>query len=291
MPVSGQLAGRLVLLFDVDEHTGGFGGARAYFEGPGAPGRAAGVMIGYPGPDHLVTGAAACCAPSCTRAASPAIPAAAPRPRTPSPKQPRWSPHSSARSFPPAPTGASLPSRLTVTEISGGTGYSAFSDLCTVKVDVRLTPAFDATAAEAMLLSLAAQVDAAWPGTEPTRIQLTMCWPPYRLGDDSPLQTALLTAARQAPRAAAKIAGPSNIGNYLAGLGIEATAGFGVDYRACTAPTNASAPISIPPIQAAYHQACLALPASSSPADRHQQLAQATGIARPAPRNTCGDSA
>jgi len=27
-----------------------------------------------------------------------------------------------------------------------------------------------------------------------------------------------------------KIAGPSNIGNYLAGLSIAATAGFGVDY-------------------------------------------------------------
>ena len=36
VPVSGQLAGSLVLLFDADEHTGGFGGARAYFEGPRA---------------------------------------------------------------------------------------------------------------------------------------------------------------------------------------------------------------------------------------------------------------
>jgi hypothetical protein len=62
------------------------------------------------------------------------------------------------------------------------------------------------------------------------RIQLTMCWPPYRLGNDSALKTALLTAARQAGLSpAAKIAGPWNIGNYLAGLaglGIEATAGF-----------------------------------------------------------------
>ena len=56
LPVSGQLAGSLVLLFDVDEHTGGFGGARAYFDGADAPDRVDGVMIGYPGPDHVVTG-------------------------------------------------------------------------------------------------------------------------------------------------------------------------------------------------------------------------------------------
>jgi succinyl-diaminopimelate desuccinylase len=45
-----------VLLFDVDEHTGSFGGAKAYFEGPGAPARIDGVLIGYPGLDHVVTG-------------------------------------------------------------------------------------------------------------------------------------------------------------------------------------------------------------------------------------------
>src|SRR6266700_2361384 len=51
-----RLAGSLVLLFDIDEHTGRFGGARAYFEGPGSPGSVDGVMIGYPGLGHVVTG-------------------------------------------------------------------------------------------------------------------------------------------------------------------------------------------------------------------------------------------
>ncbi len=51
-----KLAGSLVLLFDIDEHTGRFGGARAYFEGPGSPGSVDGVMIGYPGLGHVVTG-------------------------------------------------------------------------------------------------------------------------------------------------------------------------------------------------------------------------------------------
>src|SRR5689334_10569269 len=53
---AGGFGGSVVLLFDVDEHTGGFGGAKAYFEGAGATRRVDGVMIGYPGLDHVVTG-------------------------------------------------------------------------------------------------------------------------------------------------------------------------------------------------------------------------------------------
>lgn len=51
-----QWRGTLVLLFDVDEHTGGFGGAKRYFEGSDAPHDVAGVMIGYPGLTTLVVG-------------------------------------------------------------------------------------------------------------------------------------------------------------------------------------------------------------------------------------------
>ena len=50
---AGGWAGSVVLLFDVDEHTGGFGGAKAYFEHAGP---ADAVMIGYPGPGHVITG-------------------------------------------------------------------------------------------------------------------------------------------------------------------------------------------------------------------------------------------
>ncbi len=42
--IADRLCGSLVLLFDVDEHTGGFGGAKRYFEGPDAPDDVAGVM-------------------------------------------------------------------------------------------------------------------------------------------------------------------------------------------------------------------------------------------------------
>src|SRR6266567_2927910 len=50
---AGGWAGSVVLLFDVDEHTGGFGGAKAYFEHAGPVDA---VMIGYPGPGHVITG-------------------------------------------------------------------------------------------------------------------------------------------------------------------------------------------------------------------------------------------
>lgn len=64
LPVSDQLAGSLVILFDVDEHTGHFEGARAYFEGAEWPDSVDGVMIGYPGAEYVVTGGRG--VPGCT---------------------------------------------------------------------------------------------------------------------------------------------------------------------------------------------------------------------------------
>ena len=260
LPVS-QLAGSLVLLFDVDEHTGGFGGARAYFDGTDAPDRVDGVMIGYPGPDHVVTGGRGVlrarlhvhglASHSGSRTKTPnAITKAAQL--------------VSALAGAELPTGARpdfpLPPRLTVTEVAGGSGYTTVPDLCTLNVDVRLTPAFDIAAADNTLRMLTDQVDAVWPGTRPTLIDITTHWPAYQLPDDSPLKTTLLTAARQAWLSpAAKIAGPSNIGNYLAGLGIPATAGFGVDHQGLHSTDERIRIGSIPPIQATYHQACLTL--------------------------------
>lgn len=55
LPRAADLYGGLAVLLDVDEHTGGFGGARAYLAAPAAA-RPAGVMIGYPGLDEVVVG-------------------------------------------------------------------------------------------------------------------------------------------------------------------------------------------------------------------------------------------
>uniref|UniRef100_UPI003F49172A hypothetical protein n=1 Tax=Amycolatopsis sp. CA-096443 TaxID=3239919 RepID=UPI003F49172A len=56
-----------------------------------------------------------------------------------------------------------------------------------------------------------------------------------------------------------KIAGPSNIGNYLADLNIPATAGFGVDYVGLHGTDERIRLDTIPTIQAVYHAAVLAL--------------------------------
>lgn len=259
--MSGGFAGSVVLLCDVDEHTGGFGGAKAYFEGSGAPGRVDGVMIGYPGLDHVITGGrgvlrarldvhATAAHSGSSQAGAGAIAKAADLVRE----------LRDAELPGPAGPGFALPARLTVTAISGGEGYSMVPDLCRLNVDVRLTPALDDRSAAMLLARAAARTDEAWPETLPTSIEVTTRWPPYALPDGSPLREALLRAAAQAGLApAAKIAGPSNIGNYLAGLGIPATAGFGVGYEGLHGTDERIRLDTIPVVQAAYHQALLTL--------------------------------
>jgi succinyl-diaminopimelate desuccinylase len=254
-------SGGVVLLFDVDEHTGGFGGAKAYFEDPGAASQVDGVMIGYPGLEHVVTGGRGVLrarvhvhgvaghsgssqpGPGAIAKAAQLVRALYKLP-LPGPAGPQ---------FP-------LPAKLTVTAISGGEGYSMVPDLCTFNVDIRLTPAMDDPAALAALRATAADTDAAWRGTPPTRVEVTTRSPPYALPDGSPLTSALLkAAARTGLTPATKIAGPSNIGNYLAGLGIPATAGFGVEYQGLHGTDERIRLDSIPVVQAAYHQALLTL--------------------------------
>ena len=92
-------------------------------------------------------------------------------------------------------------------------------------------------------------------GNPPTDVEVTTRWPPYALPNGSPLRDALLKGAIRAEPRPAKIAGPSNIGNYLAGLGIPATAGFGVDYKGLHGTDERIRLDSIPAIQAAYHHA------------------------------------
>jgi succinyl-diaminopimelate desuccinylase len=259
--MGGGFGGSVVLLFDVDEHTGGFGGAKAYFGGSGAPDRVDGVMIGYPGLDHVITGGrgvlrarvdvhAVAAHSGSSQAGAGSVAKAADLIRE----------LRDAQLPGPAGPGFPLPARLTVTAISGGEGYSMVPDLCSLNVDVRLTPALDDDTAAVLLTGAAEHTDKAWPGTPPTGIEFTTRWPLYALPDGSPLREALLRAAMLAGLTpAAKIAGPSNIGNYLAGLGIPATAGFGVDYEGLHGTDERIRLDTIPVVQAAYHQALLTL--------------------------------
>jgi succinyl-diaminopimelate desuccinylase len=257
-------AGSVVLLFDVDEHTGAFGGAKAFF-GNGSGARADGVMIGYPGPDHVVTGGRGVLRAR-LHVHGIAGHSGSSRPTPSAIEKAAWLVSRLGDAELPGPplAGFPLPARLTVTAISGGEGYSTVPDLCVLNVDVRLTPAFGEREAMTLLRSAAAGGDAAWPGTQPTYVEVTTCWPPFALPEDAPLRAALVAAARRAGmRATAKVAGPSNIGNYLAGLGIPATAGFGVAYEGLHATNERVDLASVAPVQAAYHEALLSLlPAS-----------------------------
>jgi succinyl-diaminopimelate desuccinylase len=254
-----RLHGTVVLLFDVDEHTGRFGGAKAFFEGHGAG--ADGVMIGYPGLGNLVTGGRGMlraemrvhgvASHSGGREATPnaivkaaALVSALHAVSLPGPAGPE---------FPLSP-------RLTVTGIRGGEGYSTVPDLCVVNVDIRLTPALGKEAALDLLHRTACAVDGDWPGTRQTAVEVTGHWPAFALPDGSALRGALLDATAVAGlRVTPKIAGPSNIGNYLAGLGIPATAGFGVDYVGLHGTDERIRLESVPFVHATYHHALLTL--------------------------------
>lgn len=259
--ITDQFRGSLVLLFDVDEHTGGFGGARRYFEGPDAPHDVAGVVIGYPGMDKLVVGGrgvhraklhvhGVASHSGGSKTTPSAIEKAAHLVRVLSAAE---LPAGASDEFP-------LHGKLTVTAVAGGEGYSVTPDLCTLNVDIRTTPAFDSDAAASLLEHLVAGIDAAWTGTRPTLIQVDTRWPAYSLAEDSRLRTALLDAAHAAGiEVKAKIAGPSNIGNYLAGLGIPATAGFGVTYIGLHGTDERIQLDTIPTVQAIYHAASFEL--------------------------------
>jgi succinyl-diaminopimelate desuccinylase len=270
-----RLPGTVTLLLDVDEHTGGFGGIKRYLAETTGP--IAGVMIGYPGLEHVIIGGRGFWRadiivhgtsghtgqgrqrPDQVNAAEKAAQlvlalAQQQRPGT-------------------VDQALGLPPRLNVTAIHGGMGYSIIPDRCEVSVDARLTLTFDQAAAEELVRQLVEAVDRQVPGDRPTEIRARESWPAYRLPDDAPISRALLAAAAsyldKAPTP--KVGGPSNIGNYLLSCGIPATAGFGVAYQGLHNTDERIDIATIPPVQAIYQEAVLTLlngqVASRSPGD------------------------
>jgi succinyl-diaminopimelate desuccinylase len=251
-----DMTGTLTLLFDADEHTGRFGGVRAYTDtGP----RLDGVMIGYPGLDEIVVGArgfwrAALVVSgrsghtgSRNRHVDNAIAKAAALVAR----------LSGCGCLPEADDTFPLGPRITVTGISGGEGYSIVPDRCTVSVDIRLTPRYDAEWAGNLVREVCSSLDEEIPSRQPTTIEFDTTWPAYRLEATSRVATALRRATRQVlgRDVTAAVAGPSNIGNFLSTLSIEATCGFGVVYRNLHAADEAVEVASIPLVYDAYREA------------------------------------
>ncbi|WP_033329373.1 M20 family metallopeptidase [Streptomyces yerevanensis] len=260
-PRAADLHGGLAVLLDVDEHTGGFGGARAYLADPHAA-RPAGVMIGYPGMEDVVVGgrglwraSIAVHAPSGHSGSSKAVMGAISR-----------AAHLvrllDAAELPGA-AGTSrfpLPPKLSVTSFHGGQGFSVTPDRCDLNVDVRTTPGFDAHDAETLVRKAIAELDAELPAPAPTEVTPVATWPPFRLSEGEQPAAALLNAAAEAGLTVkAKTAGPSNIGNLLAGEGIPATAGFGLPYEGLHGLDERAHLVELPQVYAVYRRAVLDL--------------------------------
>ncbi|NUP16422.1 MAG: M20/M25/M40 family metallo-hydrolase [Streptomyces sp.] len=258
-----DLHGGLAVLLDVDEHTGGFGGARAYLADAEAA-RPAGVMIGYPGLDEVVVGGRglwratiavhAASGHSGSRATTPgAVSRAAHLVRL-----------LEEAELPGADGEFPLPPKLTVTSCHGGQGFSVVPDLCELGVDIRTTPGFDAVDAERLVRGAVGELDVRVPVPRPTLITPVAAWPPYRLaGDRQPAAALLDAAAREGLTVRPKTAGPSNIGNLLAGEGIPATAGFGVRYAGLHGVDERACLADLPAVHAVYRRAVLGLLGSS----------------------------
>jgi succinyl-diaminopimelate desuccinylase len=253
-----DFAGRVTMLFDLDEHSGGFGGIRAYLDALDR--MPDGVFIGYPGQDRIIIGGRGFwraritvygrAEHSASRNLNPvnAVVRAAELARRLSTFSP---------GMPDATLG--LRPKVTVTSLRGGLpgSYSVVPDVAELEVDVRLTPTFTASHAEQLIRDDLLTLDQGIPTPRAsTYEQVTESWPPFRLLDDHPLPAALLAGARAAgldPDLA--VAGPSNIGCLLAARGIPATAGFGVRYRNLHGTDEAIDTATIPAVYVAYREA------------------------------------
>ncbi len=228
-----QFSGCLGFVFDADEHSGGFAGIRRYIKTRGDRTALSGVMIGYPGNERLVTGGrgflrvrlvihgmGAHSGSSSNRGVNAIGRAGALLKRL------------TTTSFPEPDPSFPLTPKITATTIHGGGSFSLVPDRCELEMDLRLTPAFDDTAARTLVEEIVADFDAnsAVPSTE---LEWLPGWPACFLDPSSPMVEALLQCAQDAfgRTISATVAGPSSIANYLATLGIPATVGFGVTYR------------------------------------------------------------
>ncbi|MFK3733828.1 M20 family metallopeptidase [Streptomyces sp. NPDC088090] len=249
--------GGLAVLLDVDEHTGGFGGARAYLADPDAV-RPAGVIIGYPGMDEVVVGGRGLWRATLA-VHGPSGHSGSRRTVTSALTRAVRLVHLLETAALPGPDHASgfpLGPKLTVTAFHGGEGFSVTPDRVTVNVDVRTTPSFDAHHAEALVRGAVAELDAALPAPVPTDVVEVASWPAFRLREDEQPAAALLSAARAAGLdVRAKTAGPSNIGNLLASHGIPATAGFGVPCEGLHGIDERASLAELPDVHAIHRRA------------------------------------
>lgn len=226
-----DMHGTFLLVLDGDEHTGNFGGIHAALKAGYKPD---GIMIGYPGDDKIVIGGRGFSRYEITLNGE--------------------AQHSGATiaggdnalvraagiitdlsQHPPATDTDSdfdKQPKVTVTGVAGGDGYSVVPSKATIKIDTRLTPLFNEAAADKYIRDTVAAHDAKnnVPASRATDIKKVSAEPPFLTPKQSELRRALADSILEitGKRVPEVIAGPSNIGNFLAKQGIEVTAGYGV---------------------------------------------------------------
>ena len=214
--------GGVDLLFDADEHTGRFGGARAYLAARDRLPEAA--VLGYPGNDELIRGSrgfhrvrlsVSGRAGHSGSTDGVGINAIA--------KLARLIVALEETALPIEPPGPfAFGPCVTVTEIDGGEGFSVVPDRATCSLDMRLTPGFDAESASRWLAPFVERFEA--------RVEPVDSWPPYLVPESDPLVRSFqaggsLAWGREVPLA---VCGPSNIGNLFAANHIPTLCGLGV---------------------------------------------------------------
>lgn len=271
--------GLLYLLFDGDEHTGNFGGVKAFVEDAVTRGREpAFVAVGYPGNDKIVIGARGFFRVRLHTFGSEVHSGSSSRDTSKNAvlKMARLLDALSREPLPPAPDpDFSFGPSLSPTAIRGGTGFSQIPGHCEASIDVRLTPGFDAEAARRLIARTVERVDAELPTGRQSSVEELESWPWYKLDSEAePVRIFQKCAERKLGRPVRlAVGGPSNVGNYLAAHGIPATCGFGVTYENLHGPNESAAIDSILPVYGTYLEAVkrwseagLAAPAFRAPA-------------------------
>jgi len=240
--------GALHVLFDADEHTGRFGGVRAYLAA--IPRLPEGVSLGYPGNDGIVVGSRGFLRAKLHFAGRAA--------HSGEIDQSGDNALTKAAAFALKVAGADLPKAgdaafpfgpaATVTHLSGGEGFSVVPDHATCHIDIRLTRAFDGAKAASWLEEIVHSVDGQ------ARIETVDHWPAYLVEPSDRLVQSFAVAAERAfgRPIASDVCGPSNIGNLLAARGVPTICAPGVSFANMHAANEWAAIDSIEPVYAMY---------------------------------------
>jgi succinyl-diaminopimelate desuccinylase len=257
-PRKGQPQRRVTVVFDCDEHSGRFGGIRDYTQQFGYPQH---CSIGYPGQDEIVCGSRGFFRTALTLRGHMGHSGSADMPgELAAAKLQRLLKAIETFNARKAVTTADFPMgpRASVTGLrTGARTYSVTAAKIECAVDIRLTPAFDAQAAQAFFDKTLATIARDCGNAHPSTMSKPNTWPPYRTPDHALLPQLLQTAATAAlgRKPPLVVCGPSNIGNYLAAEGTQVLSGFGVDFRNIHGPDECVRLASIPAVYETYRAA------------------------------------